>query len=70
MCYIFSMEEERLDQRVQLVTSKRLMLSVDDWRRAQEDIPSRSEAIRRLIELGLKAPPQKQYAPVEFVIEE
>jgi hypothetical protein len=49
------MEEERLEQRVQLVTSKRLMTSVDEWRRRQEDIPSRSEAIRRLIELGLTA---------------
>jgi len=28
---------------------------VDDWRRKQGDLPSRSEAIRRLVELGLKA---------------
>lgn len=26
-----------------------------DWRRQQPDLPSRSEAIRRLIELGLQA---------------
>ena len=28
---------------------------LDDWRRKQADLPSRSEAIRRLVELGLKA---------------
>jgi len=28
---------------------------LDDWRRKQEDLPGRPEAIRRLIEIGLKA---------------
>ena len=28
---------------------------IDDWRRAQDDLPGRPEAIRRLVELGLKA---------------
>jgi hypothetical protein len=28
---------------------------VDDWRRKEADMPNRSEAIRRLVELGLKA---------------
>ena len=27
---------------------------VDDWRRKQDDLPGRPEAIRRLVELGLK----------------
>ena len=27
---------------------------VDEWRRKQPDLPSRPEAIRRLVELGLK----------------
>ena len=27
---------------------------IDEWRRRQPDLPSRSEAIRRLVELGLK----------------
>jgi hypothetical protein len=26
---------------------------IDDWRRKQPDLPSRAEAIRRLVELGL-----------------
>jgi hypothetical protein len=28
--------------------------ALDDWRRKEEDIPGRPEAIRRLVELGLK----------------
>jgi len=32
---------------------------IDDWRRRQEDLPSRAEAIRRLVELGLKVKPPK-----------
>jgi len=28
--------------------------AIDDWRRAESDLPSRSEAIRRLVALGLK----------------
>lgn len=29
--------------------------NVDDWRRGQVDLPGRPEAIRRLVETGLKA---------------
>jgi metal-responsive CopG/Arc/MetJ family transcriptional regulator len=32
-----------------------MLAAVDDWRRQQPDLPSRSEAIRRLVERGLKA---------------
>lgn len=28
---------------------------IDDWRREQDDLPGRPEAIRRLVELGLKS---------------
>lgn len=28
---------------------------IDNWRRQQDDLPGRPEAIRRLVELGLKA---------------
>ena len=27
---------------------------LDDWRRQQEDLPGRPEAIRRLVEIGLR----------------
>jgi hypothetical protein len=36
--------------RVQPDMAKQL----DDWRRRQDDLPNRPEAIRRLVELGLK----------------
>ena len=38
------------------------MIALDDWRRLQLDLPSRPEAIRRLIELGLKAVPMPPHA--------
>ncbi len=37
--------------RVQADMAKQL----DDWRRKQDDLPGRPEAIRRLVEIGLKA---------------
>jgi hypothetical protein len=36
--------------RIQPDLAKRL----DDWRRGQDDLPNRPEAIRRLVELGLR----------------
>jgi hypothetical protein len=32
---------------------------IDEWRRRLEDLPSRAEAIRRLVAIGLKAKPRK-----------
>jgi hypothetical protein len=40
---------ERFEMRLETTMIKR----VDAWRRKQEDLPSRAEAFRRLIELGL-----------------
>jgi hypothetical protein len=31
------------------------LAAIDEWRRHQSDLPSRTESIRRLVELGLKA---------------
>jgi hypothetical protein len=31
-----------------------VLQSLDDWRRKQSDLPGRPEAIRRLVEFGLK----------------
>jgi nitrogen regulatory protein PII len=45
---------DKLDQRIQLVASAAFNKVVDDWRRRQADLPSRSEAIRRLVHLGLQ----------------
>jgi len=46
-------DTDKLDQRIQLVASKDFNQKVDAWRRGQDDLPSRSEAIRRLVYLGL-----------------
>jgi hypothetical protein len=59
-CYKFGMADEPLDQRLQLVISKGQISAVDDWRRVQPDLPSRSEAIRRLIEAGLSVQPTSE----------
>jgi hypothetical protein len=39
----------------QMRVSPEWLGTIDNWRRTQPDIPSRAEAIRRLVELGLKA---------------
>jgi hypothetical protein len=39
----------------QMRASPEFLKSVDKWRAKQEDKPSRAEAIRRLVEIGLKA---------------
>jgi metal-responsive CopG/Arc/MetJ family transcriptional regulator len=44
---------ELKDQRVPIMMSARELKAIDDWRRNREELPSRSEAIRQLIELGL-----------------
>lgn len=36
---------------------------VEGWRRVQEEIPSRSEAIRRLLDIGLDAESAKAETP-------
>jgi hypothetical protein len=38
--------------------SDEFISSVDNWAAKQADKPGRSEAIRRLVELGLKAKPK------------
>jgi hypothetical protein len=40
------------------------LLALDEWRRAQSDLPGRPRAVRRLIEIGLAASaPRKRTAP-------
>lgn len=46
------------DIRVQLVISQEEIDALDQWR-ADHKIWSRSEAIRQLINTGIKTPPQK-----------
>jgi len=44
---------EPKDQRVPVMMSASELKEIDDWRRRQDELPSRSEAVRRLIALGL-----------------
>jgi nitrogen regulatory protein PII len=55
---------DKLDQRIQLVASVEFGKIVDDWRRRQHDLPSRSEAIRRLVDLGLQ---YEEVSPMRMV---
>lgn len=41
--------------RIPVMMAATDVATIDEWRRSQEDLPNRSEAIRRLVELGLKA---------------
>jgi hypothetical protein len=43
----------------QMRVSNEFLRSIDKWRRQQQDRPSRSQAIRQLVELGLKAKADK-----------
>jgi hypothetical protein len=49
------MADELKDLRIPVMMAATEVAAIDAWRRKQEDLPSRSEAIRRLVELGLKA---------------
>lgn len=42
-------------KRLNIVAPVSWVRKVDDWRRAQPDLPNASEAIRRLVEAGLEA---------------
>lgn len=46
--------------RLQMVISPGEITQIDDWRREQPALPSRSEAIRQLIALGLEAAKTRQ----------
>ena len=43
------------DGDFKITETDRILDRVDDWREKQDDYPSRAEAIRRLVEIGLKA---------------
>jgi hypothetical protein len=42
------------DRLFQMRVSEAFLRTVDDWRRGQIDLPSRAEAIRRMVELAAK----------------
>jgi hypothetical protein len=50
-----SVDSEAVNVRL----AREALQTIDDWRRKQDDLPGRPEAIRRLVELGLKAKREK-----------
>lgn len=55
LVYDARMADELKTERVTTMMAPSEVRAVDTWRRQQENLPSRGEAIRRLIELGLEA---------------
>jgi hypothetical protein len=43
------------DKPLQMRVSPEFLAKLDAWRRSQNDLPGRSEAVRRLVEKGLAA---------------
>jgi uncharacterized protein len=41
-------------ERFEMLVDPTFLRRIDDWRRKQPDLPSRAEAIRRLVEQALK----------------
>lgn len=47
------MKEDATKERLNLTVEPEIVRMIDEWRRKQPDLPNRSEAMRRLIKLGL-----------------
>lgn len=48
-------EADGQTERMQMRMSKEFLRRLDNWRRQQPDIPSRSESVRRLVEVAFAA---------------
>jgi metal-responsive CopG/Arc/MetJ family transcriptional regulator len=46
---------ESLSERFLMQVSPQFLARLDKWRAKQPDVPNRSEAIRRLVEAGIKS---------------
>lgn len=49
------LDEESPTERVQIVTTAAWVARVEEWRRKQPKIPSKSEAIRMLVDQALES---------------
>jgi hypothetical protein len=54
------MSDEEATERFQMRVAPSFLKAIDEWRRKQADLPTRSEAIRRLIATALKLPVTKR----------
>jgi hypothetical protein len=59
------MSDELKSERITTMMAPAEVKAVDEWRRAQPSLPSRGEAIRNLIELGLRAADRASLAALE-----
>lgn len=50
-----TIEAEAQTHQLQTRVSKQFLAALDDWRRQQEDVPNRTEALRRLTTIALEA---------------
>ena len=57
------MKDAQFTHTFQMRVNDDLMQAVDGWRRKQSDLPSRAEAIRRLVQLGLGSSPASDDSP-------
>lgn len=53
------MNAEAMTERFELRLSTSVLARLDSWRSQQEDVPTRSEAMRRLVEAGLDEKPNR-----------
>jgi hypothetical protein len=51
--------------QLQTRVSAEFLAKLDEWRRAQPDLPSRTEAIRRIVEQAIDAAAPKRGRPVK-----
>lgn len=54
------MGTESMTERFEMRLGQSVLEKVDSWRATQDDLPSRSEAVRRLLEAGLRTPAKRQ----------
>lgn len=54
VCYFKRMTQQQEQVRINLLLDKTDVDLINKWRSEQKDFPNRSEAIRRLLALGLK----------------
>lgn len=47
--------KDNADKTFQMRVTEAWLVQIDDWRRMQKDIPSRAEAIRRLVEIAISS---------------
>ncbi len=56
-------ESDEQTERFQMRVSKAFLRVLDEWRRTQEDLPSRAEAIRRAVEMAAASAAAKPRRP-------